>query len=56
MNVKRHSWLLGAIKTRFSVPSISVHLHIENTTLLRPPYAGLVIGFFINRYEFGDAV
>src|SRR3989442_14965371 len=32
MNVMRHSWLLGVIKARFSVPSISVHLHIENTT------------------------
>ena len=26
------SLLLGAVKTRSSVPSISVHLHIENTT------------------------
>ena len=32
MNVMRHSWLLDAIKTRISVPSIAVHLHIENTT------------------------
>jgi len=32
MNVMRHSWLLGAVKTRFSVPSISAYLHIENTT------------------------
>jgi Transposase DDE domain len=28
MNVMRHSWLLGAVKTRLSVTSISVHLHI----------------------------
>lgn len=32
MNGMSHSWLLGTIKTRFSVPSSSVHLHIENTS------------------------
>src|SRR5438128_790856 len=32
MNVMRHSLLLDAVKTRLSVPSIAVHLHIENTT------------------------
>jgi len=33
MNVMRHSLLLDAVKTRLSVPSIAVHLHIENTTM-----------------------
>jgi hypothetical protein len=28
MNVMSHSLLLGAVKTRLSVTSISVHLHI----------------------------
>src|SRR5206468_9158886 len=27
-----HSLLLDTVKTRLSVPSIAVHLHIENTT------------------------
>src|SRR5438105_4329486 len=38
MNVMRHSLLLDAVKTRLSVPSIAVHLHIENTT--HPRYRG----------------
>jgi hypothetical protein len=40
MNVMRHSLLLDAVKTRLSVPSIAVRLHIENTTL------PLYLGFF----------
>src|SRR5467141_3036019 len=38
MNVMGHSFLIAATKTRPSVTSISVHLHIENTP--RSSFAG----------------
>ena len=57
-----HSLLLDAVKSRSSVTSISVHLHIENTTRKTICFSkttqmhDLVIGLFVNRYAFGRAV